>query len=45
MSPDPSRQVAILLQEKKLPPEDYGQRLLDALSQTIRGLVRKRAAK
>ncbi len=30
-------QVAILLQEKKLQPEDYGQRLPDALSQTIRG--------
>ena len=31
-----SGQLAILLQEKKLQPEDYGQRLLDALSQTIR---------
>ena len=31
-----SGQFAILLQEKKLRPEDYGQRLLDALSQTIR---------
>ena len=31
-----SGQLAILLQEKKLQPEDYGPRLLDALSQTIR---------